>query len=72
MHRKIAWDQVVKKVEHLFPYELNYQKPLTQLFGETPEDLQKWELTEGNQFRVKLLWTHYLDLLKYQLGVLDK
>lgn len=46
----------VSEVEALYPYELNSQKPLSELIGELPPVLQKWELENGNYFRVKEMW----------------
>jgi hypothetical protein len=47
-----AMEEVVREVEKLYPYELNSQKPLSQLIFEIPPDMRGWELQRGNKLRV--------------------
>lgn len=49
-------NDVIKQVENLYPYELNSQKPLTELMNEIPEDSQQWELQTGTLQRIKQIW----------------
>ena len=70
LSQKIDLQELARQVETMFPYELNYQKPLTQLFKDLPEDLQKWELTEGNRLRIEILWKIKLRILEDQLKLL--
>lgn len=63
--------EMVAQIEKLYPYELNNQKPLSDLMGELPERIQKWELIEGNQKRVNLLWEPRLKILETHLNVLE-
>lgn len=67
-----ALPSIVKSIEHMLPYELNPQKPLSEVLGETPEELQKYELTEGNRMRIELLWANYMILLESQIKALDR
>lgn len=48
--------EIIEEVEKLFPYELNSQKPLTELIGDIPVPQRLWELEEGNRKRLKIIW----------------
>ena len=48
--------QKVQEAERLYPYELNSQKPLSQLIQEIPEKFQRWELEVGNVRRAEEIW----------------
>ena len=63
-------EDIAKLVEVKFPYELNYQKPLTELLGEVEADLQLWELTIGNVERSKQIWTIRVQNLETELAAL--
>jgi hypothetical protein len=63
-------DEVAAAVEQEYPYELNSQKPLSELFSEIPEDLGCWELTEGSARRAKHLWGPSLKMLECYLECL--
>jgi hypothetical protein len=54
---------VAKEIEKQYPYELNSQKPLTELMQEVPEDLGRWELAQGSKQRVRQIWTPARHLL---------
>lgn len=67
-------DVVVKQLESRYPYELNSQKPLSELIGGIPRDIGRWELQVGNLKRVEEMWMPtralfrcYLDSLKQHL-----
>jgi len=55
--------EIVKTMEKRFPYELNSQKPLSELLAEIPPALAKWELEVGNKARAQLLWQPSVALL---------
>ncbi len=52
----IGIEEIVKQVEQAYPYELNSQKPLTELIGGIPEGMRLWELKVGNLNRVRQIW----------------
>ena len=56
-------EQAILKVQALYPYELNHQKPLSELISEIPLDQRKWEMTEGNVQRIKYIWEPERNLL---------
>lgn len=57
-------DELVKEVESRYPYELNSQKPLSELIASIPQNIRTWELNEGNKLRVTELWQPTRVLLK--------
>jgi hypothetical protein len=56
--------ETVKEVQKAYPYELNSQKPLSELINQIPEEQRLWELTEGNLSRIQEVWTPGLALLE--------
>lgn len=69
---KESFLETIAKVEDLYPYELNSQKPLSELIGELPNPLQIWELEHGSYFRVKEMWEPALEQLKLYILQLEK
>ncbi|MGE3681793.1 MAG: hypothetical protein AB7G93_08710 [Bdellovibrionales bacterium] len=63
-------DIIVAQTAARYPYELHAQKPMTDLMREIPAELRFWELTEGNRFRVKLMWAGVLRDLERQIQIL--
>lgn len=53
--------EVVNAVQRQFPYELNHQKPLPDLFAELPDSVRRTELEEGARNRALGLWTPLRD-----------
>jgi hypothetical protein len=49
-------EQVINEAERLYPYELNSTKPLHELMRWIQPAQREWELGEGNNRRVNLLW----------------
>ena len=47
---------IILEVQKRFPYELNSQKPLSELLTGIPSQYRLWELTEGTERRVTHLW----------------
>lgn len=62
--------EVISTIEKSYPYEMNYSKPITQLVAEIPENLQRWEITEGNRLRSRSIWSIYLNRLELDLKIL--
>lgn len=58
---------IAAEMERKYPYELNAQKPLTQLLAAAPIELQRSEITDGNETRIELLWKAHLALLESQV-----
>jgi hypothetical protein len=56
-------EQAIVKVQSLYPYELNHQKPLVELISEIPSDQRRWEMTDGNIQRIKNIWEPERSLL---------
>lgn len=69
---KTPLPEIVQEIERRFPYELNFQRPLSQLMNVTESSLLVSELTEGNRLRMKELWRHYCNQIDAQLSFLGK
>ena len=65
-------EHIINEVAHLYPYDLNNQKPMEELFREIPPELRLWELVRGNQHRADTLWTLEIKLLQSFLDQLPK
>jgi hypothetical protein len=65
-------DEIVKQVEAAYPYELNSQKPLTELIGGIPEGMRLWELRVGNVNRVRQIWQPISFGLRCYINELEK
>lgn len=65
-------ETVVTEIQSRYPYELNNQKPLHELYSEIPKGMREWELTEGSSRRAKRLWRPLLDHLTRHRAVLQK
>ncbi len=63
-------DEVVLETQQQYPYQLNNQKPLKELFGELPEDLGHWELTVGSSVRAVLIHNPMRRMLQHYLAIL--
>ena len=64
--------KIVKEIEKQYPYELNSQKPLSELIAGIPDDQQCWELGEGSLMRIKEIWEPMEFLLKAYVAQLEK
>lgn len=64
--------EVAREVEKLYPYEMNSQKPLSELFEEIPRDLSAWELQEGNILRAEQIWTPMKKMFGAYIDTLEK
>jgi hypothetical protein len=68
----LSQPEVVKEVERCYPYELNSQKPLSELIGELPAEIGRWELEVGSLRRAALLWQPARELTKVYLDCLRR
>lgn len=64
-------DQVVQAIEQRFPYEMNSQKSLGELFEQLPAPFRRVELETIAELRATSLWEPTLALLQSYLGILD-
>ncbi|MCB0390128.1 MAG: hypothetical protein KDD58_02500 [Bdellovibrionales bacterium] len=62
---------IIDRVSALYPYELDNQKPMTELFKEIDSEQRLWELIDGNKYRSHILWKSQLEVLKSYLKVLN-
>ena len=63
-------EEVAFEIEQLYPYELNSQKPLSELLGGMPMDIGRWELEVGVSNRAAFIFNPTKRLLKTQLSEL--
>ncbi len=63
-------EQIVAEVEKLYPYELNSQKPLTELFADMPPEVRRWELEIGTVKRAHQIWIPSRTLLMQYIKIL--
>lgn len=64
--------EAVEKIEKLYPYELNSQKPLSELIASIPEEMAAWELAPGNKHRVHQLYHPSRDMIAAYRSILLK
>ncbi|RIL07851.1 MAG: hypothetical protein DCC75_09705 [Proteobacteria bacterium] len=69
--RGLAQAEIIREIEKKFPYELNSQKPLSELLQDIPENQRLWELEEGTLSRVRSLWRPKYNLLNVYLQQLE-
>ena len=56
-------DRIIEQVSSLYPYELENQKPMEELFREIEPGIRLWEITNGNFARSQLLWQSQMQIL---------
>ena len=61
---------IIREVERLWPYELNSQKPLSELLGSIPTELRSRELEECSAMRVECIWKAHRQVLSAHLQAL--
>lgn len=66
--RGIASDLILKEIQEKVPYQLNNQKPMAELFRETPEENWIWEMEVGSQQRAVRIFTPLKELLVHMRG----
>ena len=65
-------EETIEEAERLYPYELNSQKPLTELMQSIPPEVRAWELHTGNARRVEDIWQPSRGLLREYIAALKK
>ncbi len=63
---------IVEEAGRLYPYGLNSQKSLPELFSEITPDMRRWELETGNARRAELIWRPARLLLQAHLKELKR
>jgi hypothetical protein len=63
---------IVRELERISPYQLNYMRPLGELLLSLPIDIRRYEMSDGITARRELIFTPLLQLARAQLGVLAK
>ena len=64
--------EIIKELEKKHPYELNSEKPLSELYASFPPSHTYWELTTGAVSRATELWTPMNALWETYLNALEK
>ena len=65
-------EEIATQMERNHPYELNSQKPLSELIGSIPERFGLWELETGTTARAQDLWEPSEVVLRAYLESLQK
>lgn len=66
-------DTILKQIQEQVPYQLNNQKPMADLFKETPDENWIWEMEVGSQKRAIRIFSPMKDTLVHirtQVGLL--
>ena len=63
---------VIATIEQRYPYELNSQKPLGELFAQMPEPFRRVELEQVTELRARYLWEPTRELLTSYRSILDQ
>ena len=70
--QKMSMDEIVHKMEKTYPYQLNNQKKLKDLFKELDPEIQFIEITEAPRMRAKTLWSPLLAYYEEYLSILNE
>ncbi|MCB0345989.1 MAG: hypothetical protein KDD66_12790 [Bdellovibrionales bacterium] len=65
-------DSAVVEIEKHFPYELNSQKPLTELIAALPDWQKEWELKSGAMLRAQQIWLPTRSMLLAYIQILKR
>lgn len=71
LRQGLNFGDLVSEVETRYPYELNSQKPLSELVELIPADTRQWELTSGGKIRSEAIWAPMREVIKTYLRVLE-
>ncbi|MDH5641539.1 MAG: hypothetical protein OEY28_09615 [Nitrospira sp.] len=63
---------ILTEIHEKVPYQLNNQKPMMDLFKETPDENWLWELDVGSEKRMTRIFTPLKELLVYLRGQVTK
>ena len=69
--KNLQLSEIIKKVESQYPYQLNNQKKMTELFKGLPPDVQLLEISKGPKQRAQLLWGPLLKNYQSYLSILN-
>lgn len=64
----MASDAILKEIQEKVPYQLNNQKPMADLFRETPDENWIWEMEVGSQKRATRIFVPMKELLLHIRG----
>lgn len=64
LNENLPLDIITHRVSERFPYELDYQKSMKELFANFSPDLKAKELIEAPKSRIETLWNPTLNYLK--------
>lgn len=53
-------EETIRMIEKEHPYELNNQRPLSDLIGSIPPEQRIWEINKGATYRSKQIWSPML------------
>lgn len=56
-------EEVIQEVQAQFPYQLSNQKPLADLYRETPQENWLWEMESGSRMRVEVIFLPLREML---------
>ncbi|MEK7236480.1 MAG: hypothetical protein AAB242_07660, partial [Nitrospirota bacterium] len=59
---------ILKEIQEKVPYQLNNQKPMAELFRETPDENWTWEMEVGSQKRAARIFEPIKELLLHIRG----
>ncbi|MBX9694659.1 MAG: hypothetical protein K2Z81_19890 [Cyanobacteria bacterium] len=63
-----ASEDILKEIHEKVPYQLNNQKPMKDLFRETPDENWLWEMEVGSEKRMTRIFIPLKDLLVHLRG----
>lgn len=64
--------EVIEMVQENYPYELNYQKPMVELYKGIPDEMKRFELVDAPEKRARTLWSPLCNLFKSYLKELGR
>jgi hypothetical protein len=68
---KSSISEVVEKIQLKFPYDLNYQKTMVDLYKDIPNDMKRFELEEAPIIRAESIWKPLRNLFNSYLSELE-
>ena len=63
--------EVTARIQELYPYQLNNQKPFAELFAELPKEVRRWEFEHGFRKRSTQLFAPQMRNLEAHRQALD-
>jgi hypothetical protein len=65
-------DEIAARLERLSPYQMHRVRPFAEMLMSLPEDLLRFEVSEGIELRVKLIFEPLAEQIRRQLAILDQ